>query len=463
MNHMTSTNHRAQRAGIYLALAAALIMGFARAASAQQGSPADPGHLTLGEAIRLATQRSAGVQAAAARVEQAKARIEQRRADLLPNLSGIAQQAGRSFNTATLGLDFPTAPGAKPFFDPRGQVIGPVNTVDFRARVAQTLFDFSALGRVKAARAAEGAAEADAGAAQDMAAGQAAAAYLRALRSDAQLRARVADSTLAAELVGVAQDQLKAGVGVGLDVTRAQSQLALLRAQLITARNDRDRAALDLRRVLSIPLTAPLVLADSLGSLQLDTPVNEQSAVDAALRQRPDLRAADAQLNAARAQVKAIQSERLPQVGIVADEGLIGKTVSHLLPTYTWGLQLSVPFFDGFRRESRVREQQAAASEVEVRGRDLREQAAVEVRSAILDLSAAREQVAAARERLSLAELEVSQARDRFRAGVSGSADVITASLNLNGARTLVIDALTAYQQARVSFARATGSIAQLQ
>ncbi|MDB4908970.1 MAG: outer rane efflux protein [Gemmatimonadetes bacterium] len=463
MDHMTSTNYRTQRVGIYLAVAAALLMGLARAASAQQGTPGDPGHLTLGEAIRLATQRSAGVQAAAARVEQARARIEQRRADLLPNLSGIAQQAGRSFNTATLGLDFPTAPGAAPFFDPRGQVIGPVNTVDFRARVAQTLFDFSALGRVRAARAVEGAAEADATAAQDLAAGQAAAAYLRALRSDAQLRARIADSTLAAELVGVAQDQLKAGVGVGLDVTRAQSQLALLRAQLIAARNDRDRASLDLRRVLSIPLTTPLALVDSLGSLQVDTPVNEQAAVDAALRQRPDLRAAEAQVNAAREQVKAIRSERLPQVGIVADEGLIGKTVSHLLPTYTWGLQLSLPVFDGFRRESRVREQQAAANEIEVRSRDLREQASVEVRSAILDLSAAREQVAAARERLTLAELEVSQARERFRAGVSGSADVITASLNLNGARTLVIDALTAYQQARVSFARATGSIAQLQ
>ena len=52
----------------------------------------------------------------------------------------------------------------------------------------------------------------------------------------------------------------------------------------------------------------------------------------------------------------------------------------------------------------------------------------VDVRGALLDLASAREQVDAARERQRLAEQEVQQARDRFRAGVAGNADVITAS-----------------------------------
>jgi outer membrane protein len=70
--------------------------------------------------------------------------------------------------------------------------------------------------------------------------------------------------------------------------------------------------------------------------------------------------------------------------------------------------------------------------------------------------------VAATRERLRLAEQELAQARDRFRAGVAGNADIISASLALNTSRNLVIDALTAYQNARVSFARATGSVTEL-
>jgi outer membrane protein TolC len=121
-----------------------------------------------------------------------------------------------------------------------------------------------------------------------------------------------------------------------------------------------------------------------------------------------------------------------------------------------------VPIFDGFRREGRIQEQAAVADESRARLRDLELQAAADVRGALLDLSAAREQLDAARERLTLAEQELSQARERFNAGVAGNADVVNASLALTASRTLVIDAETAYDLARVSLARATGSVTSL-
>ena len=250
---------------------------------------------------------------------------------------------------------------------------------------------------------------------------------------------------------------------MALDVTRAQSQLATVRAQLIAARNDRDRAGLDLRRALNIGLDTPMELTDSL--VNLDTgnlTVDEPAAIARALRDRPDLRAADEQLRASQQSVAAIRSERLPSLSAFGDQGLIGKTPSHLLPTYTYGVQLSVPIFDGFRREGRVQEQEAASRELDVRRRDLRQQASIEVRGALLDLSSARQQVDAARERLQFAEQEVSQARERFRAGVAGNADVVTAALSLNSARSQYVDALTSLQSSRVTLARAEGVVTQL-
>jgi outer membrane protein TolC len=160
--------------------------------------------------------------------------------------------------------------------------------------------------------------------------------------------------------------------------------------------------------------------------------------------------------------VSAVQAERLPTFGVYADYGANGKTFNHLLGTYQYGLQVSLPVFDGFRRGARVDETRAQAEEVDVRRRDLQAQTAVEVRSALLDLRGTREQLAASRERLQLAELEVAQARDRFRAGVAGNADVITASQGLTGARTAYVDALSAYQSARVALARAEGAVTQL-
>lgn len=419
--------------------------------------------LSLGGAARLAAEKSAGPEAARTRTDQAEARVRQRRADLLPNLSGAVSDGERTFNSASFGISFNDPLTGRSLFDPNGQVLGPVRTWDVRGTVRQTIADFSVLERVRAARASVTASGAEASNAAQQAAVAAAMTYIRGLRAEAQLAARIADSTLAEELLRIARDQVTAGVGIALDVTRAQSQLAAMRAQLIAARNERDRARLDLHRALGLPLGTSIEFADTLLTLPTAGALpDEQAATDRALRTRADLRAADEQIAAAERQLSAIRSERLPSLSAFADEGTTGKGIEHLLNTYTWGLQVSVPMFDGFRREGRLDEQHAALRELDVRRRDLVQQAAIEVREALLDLASAREQLSASAERLSLGEQEIAQARDRFSAGVAGNADVITASLGLNAARTQMVDARAAFQSARVALAHAQGIVTEL-
>jgi len=440
----------------------ALLASLAALSVATAQTPA-PATLSLGDAARLAAKQSAAAIAARYRADQADARVTQRRADLLPNVSASALENGRTLNTATFGIDFPAPPGQPPIFDPDGQLEGPVNTLDTRAHFAQSLFDAGALGRVRSARASAAASDFDADAIADQAAAAAAAAYVRAARAEAQLNARVADSSLAEDLLRVARQQLAAGVGVGLDVTRAQSQLAAIRAQIIAVRNDRGRARLELLRAVGLPLDARISLTDSLAGLSLDDALpSETDAIAQALRSRADIRSIDAQLAAIDRQTSAVKAERLPTVAAFGDYGAIGKNGGNMLGTYNWGVQLSMPLFDGFRREGRVEEQTALHREIDVRRRDLREQASVEVRTALLDLASAREAVSAARERVGLAEQEVAQASERFRAGVAGNADVFTASISLNGARTQVVDALASYQNARIALARAEGGAREI-
>jgi len=440
-----------------LVVMAAVLAG-ATAARAQDAAPdtilTHP--LSLGDAARLAAHQSASAEEARFQAAQVAARVTQARSDLLPNVSAYAMEHGVTINTATFGF-------ALPGLDPGGQLLGPVNTIDVRGKLSQTIFDWAALSRVRSARSSAVAGNATASDVAEQAAVTASLAYLRAQRADAGLAAREADSVLADSLLGIANDQLTAGVGVALDVTRAQAQLASVRAQLIAARNERDRARLDLLRALGLPLDARVELADSLTRLTMtDTMPNEQAAIAQALRDRPDLRAADQQLAAARQTSGAIRAERLPSLTAFGDEGWLGTNGGNKLNTYQWGVQVSVPVFDGLRREGRIEEQQARVSEIDVRRRDLRQEAAIEVRGAMLDLGSSRQAVDAAREQLRLTEQEVAQARDRFRAGVSGNADVITASLTLNTSRTQLVDALASYQSARVALARAVGSVTSL-
>jgi outer membrane protein len=419
--------------------------------------------LTLGDAARLAARQSAVARGARLRADEAESRVRQRKADLLPTISSYVQEAGRTFNTSTLGIDFPAPPGQPPVFDPKGQVEGPVNTLDVRGRVQQNLVDFGALGRVRSARAAARSSSADADAAAEQAATIATNAYVRAMRADADLRARQADSLLATELLGIAQAQLQAGTGVALDVTRARAQLAATRASVIASRTARDHAHIDLLRSLALPVGSDIVLADSLtAAIGADLVPDEAALVAQAMRNRPDILAEEQRVRAAQQGLSAIKAERLPSLGLVADDGVIGKNGAKMLNTYTWGLQVTLPIFDGFRREARVQEQRSVIKEAELRQHDLEQQAQADVRGALLDLAGAREQLDAARERLRFAEQEVSQAKDRFNAGVAGNADVVNASLALTSSRTLVNDAETAYQLARVSLARATGSVTTL-
>jgi outer membrane protein len=435
--------------------ALALALALAPAARGQDSALAHP--LTLGDAARVAARRNAQAEQARDRADAASARVTQRRADLLPQLSGVALESGHTINTATFGFTLP------PPIDPAGSLLGPVNTLDARARVALSLVDVAAFERVSSAGAAARASTADAKNLADLAGEAAARAYLRLQRAAALVVARRADSVLADSLLGIAQAQLQSGVGVAIDVTRAKAQASGVRAQLIFQRADRDRSRLEFLRVLNLPLDTRFTLADSLDQLPLlDAIPSESAAVAVALRSRADLSAAALELQAAQTGVSAVKAERLPSLAAAADFGTSGVNGASYLPTYFWGVQLSLPIFDGLRREGRIEEERAAVREARSRQRALLLQAAIDVRTALVDLAAAREQLGAARERLDLAQLEVRQARDRFVAGIAGNLDVIQASTNLNIARSEFVESLAAYQAARVELARAQGTVLAL-
>jgi outer membrane protein len=437
------------------------VSGLVATSLAAQSSQA-PLALSMAAAAQRARELGLPTATSALRASQVEARVNQRRADLLPNLSTFAEANSRTFNTATLGISFPTQPGQQPFFDPDGEVLGPVSTSDVRARVQQTIFDGAALARLRLARQQGGAARSETAQTGAATATQAAIAYVRVQRAEAVFAARAADSTLAADLLRIARETLRAGTGVALDVTRAESQLISIRSQLIGARVERDKARLDLRRAINVDLTQAIQLTDSLDAGELSIP-SENDALATAERLRPELIVIKEQLQSARMSSTAIRAERLPTVSAVADNGFIGKNVgNNMLNTWTWALRVSVPVFEGGRRQARQSEQSLAEQELESRRKDLVQQIDVDVRSALLDGASASEAVAAAKERLRLAEQEVAQSRDRFTAGVSGNLDVTSALLALSGARTQLVDALANRQLARVSIARSQGAITSL-
>jgi len=408
-----------------------------------------PVRLSFAEAVRRAASEAPAVQLAGLRTDEATARVRQARGALLPSLSFAAGWLNRDFNSKAQGISFPGVP----------TIIGPFNAYDARFRVTQTLFDVSSFARVRAARAQVTGATAEGSAVAEGAAAGAALAYLRVARAGAQVVARRADSAVAADLVGLAQAQKNAGVSAAIDVTRARTQLVSAAGALLVARNQLDRAGIDLGRALGLDPGTPIEITDTLTAALpvADVPARADSIVVLALARRPDLAAELARGDAARTAQSAINAERLPRLDVAADYGMSGLTPSASIGTRQIGLQVSIPILDGFRREGRAAEQSAVLRESDVRARDLRQQIAADVAGALLDLASAQAQLVISAERLRLAADELGQARERFAAGVAGNIEVINAQASLLRARDTDIDARFAAATARVALARAAG------
>ena len=424
---------------------------------AQTPAPTTPLRLSFADAVRLASGEVPVVALATLRTDEADARVRQARAALLPSLSVSGAWLNRTFNSKSLGIDFPNPPPPQPPLVPL--LVGPFDNYDARVSATQTLFDWSSVRRVRAAGAQADGSRAERGVTVEGSVLTAAIAYVRAVRAQAVVAARQADSAIAVELVGLAEAQRAAGVSPAIDVTRARAQLATAQGLLLVAQNQLDRGRIDVTRALGLDPATPLVLTDSLApSLgAADVPVQRDSGIAAALANRPDLRAEQARAAAARQTGSAIRAERLPRLQLAGDYGVNGKTVPNAISTRDIALEVSVPILDGFRREARLDEQNAVVRESQVREADLRRQIAAEVDAALLDLASAEAQQAVAREQLRLAESELSQSRERFKAGVAGNIDVITAQAGLIRARDTEIDARFAAATARISLARAAG------
>ncbi len=425
----------------FLALAAAPLAAQAPAGTATT--------LTLAQAIAMGRER--GVSAALARLNErvANARVGQRRADLLPSVTLSGSATRQTLNLDEFGL--PLASG----------VTDPFTLWRFQVQGRETLFDASSLARLRSARDSAIAVGNDARAAGELAAASAGLTYLRVLSAEETVRAREADSVVSFDLLTQSRQRVTAGISAAIDQTRSETQFAAVRTQLEVARNQRDRTRLDLVRTLDLPAETSLILVDSLGAQTGDLPAGADSAVSFALARRSEVVAERTRTLVAERSLKAIGLEYLPNLSVGGSYQQSGQQLDGLSGSYALQAIVSIPLLDGFRRPARQQESAARLEAQRLRQHDVEQQVAVETRQALLDLASADQQVALASDRLRLAELELSQARERFVAGVAGSVETTNAQGGLVAARDGLIQARVNAAVARVSVRRALGVLDQ--
>ncbi len=383
---------------------------------------------------------------------QADAVKDVARSALLPNLHGSSYQMDLTVNLAAMGFSPKNLPGIPiPLF------VGPFNRFDARVQLVQSIFSFGALKRLAAGRhgaAAAGYAEQHA---LQLVTAAAALAYLSVLEAEQNVAAAEADVQLAERLLELARSRRQAGVATGVDVARAETRLAGQRVRLAQARAQLDTARLNLLRVIGAPLSAEPELTDRLKFTPEDLP-EAGKAVEQALADRADLKAAREQLRAAEAECGAALGGWLPSLSFFGDYGSSGLRPNELnLPTRSVGIRIDVTLFNGGRTRAEMRLAAARRREAQARYRDLRAAVEKEVREALDHLAVRGEQVRAAESALRLAERELELAQDRFRNGLADNVEVVQAQTALENARKDWVASLALYNMARLNLAVATG------
>ena len=242
----------------------------------------------------------------------------------------------------------------------------------------------------------------------------------------------------------------------GIEVLRAQVELADEQQRLIAEENDLAKEKLALARAVGLPLEQPLELADAMPQ-GTGVAVSQGDALTQALATRHDLKALSSEVGAAEAERAAARRQAWPSLWAGADLGRIGPTLASAKSTFTLTATLRLPLFEGGRIKGALIQADARLAALRARRADLRRQVAYDVRAAFLDLRAAGERVRVNRGAVELADDQLAQAQDRFSAGVSDNLEVVQAQGAVATANENYLSSLYACNLAKLALARAIG------
>ena len=414
--------------------------------------------LSMKRAVEIALAPDGAVRVALAQesIQQAQERVIQAKAAFLPKLDASVDDRRQTTNLKAFGFSFSLpVPG---FSIP--SIVGPFSVLDSRATAQQSVLNFSDIRKYQASKATLAATKFDGDATRSQVSDEVARDYLGCLRADAARDTARANVELSEALLAQARRAQTAGTGTGIEVTRAEVQLANDRQRLIRAENDRTRTTLTLLKAMGLRMDSSIQFTDKLDYKPID-PASSETLLEQARNGRPELKTQQQREEAARLSHSAVKSERLPTIGAEGDYGAIGTDIAASRATYTLSASLRVPIFDGRRREARAGESFSQYKQEQIRTRDVGQQIELQVRVALESLRSAAAEVDSAREGLSLAESELAQARRRYDAGVATSVEVtVDAQTRCNErARDNRVISLYDYNVARLDLATATGTI----
>jgi outer membrane protein TolC len=385
--------------------------------------------------------------------DQARGRQTIAKSALLPNLSADFNATEQQTNLAALGVRI-NIPGV-PF-----EELVRFGVLDVRARLSQAVVNLASMNNYRAAQETLRANELSVEDSRDLIVLAVGGAYLEALAARARLQATRAQVETATSIHEKTVQQQAAGLATPLDVNRAQAQILTARQRLAAQQADFAKRKINLARMIGLPPTdrydlAPDIPFSPAPALPLD------DALKQAAERRSDLKAAEAQTQAAERALDAARAERLPSVSLTANYGANRASDSSAHSTFLVAGLVHMPIWEGGRTAGAIEQAVAVLTQRRTELDDIKAQVEGDVRKAYLDIDAAATQVAAADANVAVTRDTLALTRQRFDAGVNDNVSVVQSQEALAAAEYDYINSVFAHNLAKLGLARMVGRVSE--
>lgn len=279
------------------------------------------------------------------------------------------------------------------------------------------------------------------------------------------LRALDVERALVRETVAAYDDTLRltrrrhqAGDIAELDVARVEAEVAATEADALAL--DRQRAALEHALAVLVGEAAPQFALDA-GTWTTALPVIPPGVPATVLARRPDVAAAQAALLAAQARVGVAQAAWFPDIVLTTVGGFASPDIGDLFKwsarAWSVGALLSLPIFDGGRREARLEQARGQLDEALAGYRGQVLGAFREVEDQLSALRLLHEQSLAQARAVAAARRATSLSDTRYRNGMVSQLELLDARRSELRNRRSALQVRSAQFQATVALVRALG------
>ena len=235
-----------------------------------------------------------------------------------------------------------------------------------------------------------------------------------------------------------------------LDLSLADVQVSQAQLLVLDAQNATQSSMASLNAILGSERDQPYELVDNTSENPEPAPADSESEVQLAFHDRPDLAALNDRWLAARQFASAEHDLLRPTVTAIATAG--GAPVRDDQIQSSWygaaGANVSIPVFNGFDFTARAHAADLQAKAASEQVRNLRDDIARDVRTAVLNAQTSFQKIAVTKQLLDEANLALELAQARYKVGLSGIVDLTQAQLAQTEAEISYTNARFAYQTA---------------